>query len=130
MARSTNSMRTPLAKVRGLGSAKSGVHHWWHQRLTAIAMVPLVLSGIYLVFRIAGSNYNQAISLLQNPFYAAILLLLIITGFWHCMLGIQVVIEDYVGSEWGRITSIMIVKAILILLATLSALSLLKIVSI
>jgi len=130
MARSTNSMRTPLAKVRGLGSAKSGVHHWWHQRLTAIAMVPLVLSGIYLVFRIAGSNYNQAISLLQNPFYSAILLLLIITGFWHCMLGIQVVIEDYVGSEWGRITSIMIVKAILILLATLSALSLFKIVSI
>ena len=129
MARSTNSMRTPLAKVRGLGSAKSGVHHWWHQRLTAIAMVPLVLSGIYLVFRIAGSNYNQAISLLQNPFYAAILLLLIITGFWHCMLGIQVVIEDYVGSEWGRITSIMIIKAILILLATLSALSLFKIVS-
>tara|TARA_B100000989_G_C19302554_1_gene369088 strand:+ start:98 stop:469 length:372 start_codon:yes stop_codon:yes gene_type:complete len=123
-------MRTPLAKVRGLGSAKSGVHHWWHQRLTAIAMVPLVLSAIYLVFRIAGSNYNQAISLLQNPFYAAILLLLIITGFWHCMLGIQVVIEDYVGSEWGRITSIMIVKAILILLATLSALSLFKIVSI
>ncbi len=130
MARSTNSMRTPLAKVRGLGSAKSGVHHWWHQRLTAIAMVPLVLSAIYLVFRIAGSNYNQAISLLQNPFYAAILLLLIITGFWHCMLGIQVVIEDYVGSEWGRITSILIVKAILILLATLSALSLFKIVSI
>ena len=129
MARSTNSMRTPLAKVRGLGSAKSGVHHWWHQRLTAIAMVPLVLSAIYLVFRIAGSNYNQAISLLQNPFFAAILLLLIITGFWHCMLGIQVVIEDYVGSEWGRITSIMIVKAILILLATLSALSLFKIVS-
>ena len=130
MARSTNSMRTPLAKVRGLGSAKSGVHHWWHQRLTAIAMVPLVLSAIFLVFRIAGSNYNQAISLLQNPFYAAILLLLIITGFWHCMLGIQVVIEDYVGSEWGRITSIMIVKAILILLATLSALSLFKIVTI
>jgi succinate dehydrogenase / fumarate reductase membrane anchor subunit len=130
MARTTNSMRTPLAKVRGLGSAKSGVHHWWHQRLTAIAMVPLVLSAIYLVFRIAGSNYNQAISLLQNPFYGAILLLLIITGFWHCMLGIQVVIEDYVGSEWGRITSILIVKAILILLATLSALSLFKIVSI
>ena len=93
-------------------------------------MVPLVLSAIYLVFRIAGSDYNQAISLLQNPFHAAILLLLIITGFWHCMLGIQVVIEDYVGSEWGRITSIMIVRAILILLATLSALSLFKIVSI
>ena len=130
MVRSTNSMRTPLAKVRGLGSAKSGVHHWWNQRLTAIAMVPLVLSAIYLGFRIAGSNYNQAISLLQNPFYAAILLLLIMTGFWHCILGIQVVIEDYVGSEWGRITSILIVKAILILLATLSALSLFKIVSI
>ena len=130
MALSTNSMRTPLAKVRGLGSAKSGVHHWWHQRLTAIAMVPLVLSAIYLVFRIAGSDYNQAISLLQNPFHASILLLLIITGFWHCMLGIQVVIEDYVGSEWGRIASIMIVRAILILLATLSALSLFKIVSI
>ena len=107
MTQPSNSMRTPLAKARGLGSAKSGVHHWWYQRLTAIA--------IYL---------------LQNPFHAAILLLLIIIGFWHCMLGIQVVIEDYVGSEWGRISSIFVVKAILILLATLSALSLLKIVSI
>ena len=123
-------MRTPLAKVRGLGSAKSGVHHWWHQRLTAIAMVPLVLSALYLVLRIAGSDYEQAILLLQNPFNAAILLLLIITGFWHAMLGVQVVIEDYVGSDWGRITTIMMVKAVLILLATLSALSLFKIVSI
>ena len=103
MTQPSNSMRTPLAKARGLGSAKSGVHHWWYQRLTAIAMVPLVLSAIYLIFRI---------------------------GFWHCMLGIQVVIEDYVGAEWGRISSIFVVKAILILLATLSALSLLKIVSI
>ncbi|MBT5799170.1 MAG: succinate dehydrogenase, hydrophobic membrane anchor protein, partial [Alphaproteobacteria bacterium] len=80
--------------------------------------------------RIAGSDYEQAILLLQNPFNAAILLLLIITGFWHAMLGVQVVIEDYVGSDWGRITSIMMVKAVLILLATLSALSLFKIVSI
>ena len=130
MTEPTNSMRTPLAKVRGLGSAKSGVHHWWHQRLTAIAMVPLVLSALYLVLRIAGSDYEQAILLLQNPFNAAILLLLIITGFWHAMLGVQVVIEDYVGSDWGRITSIMMVKAVLILLATLSALSLFKIISI
>jgi len=130
MTEPTNSMRTPLAKVRGLGSAKSGVHHWWHQRLTAIAMVPLVLSALYLVLRIAGSDYEQAILLLQNPFNAAILLLLIITGFWHAMLGVQVVIEDYVGSDWGRITTIMMVKAVLILLATLSALSLFKIVSI
>ena len=129
MTQPSNSMRTPLAKARGLGSAKSGGQHWWYQRLTAIAMVPLVLSAIYLIFRIAGSDYNQAIFLLQNPFHAAILLLLIIIGFWHCMLGIQVVIEDYVGSEWGRISSIFVVKAILILLATLSALSLLKIVS-
>ena len=130
MTQSMKSMRTPLAKARGLGSAKSGVHHWWHQRLTAIAMVPLVLSAIYLIFRIAGSDYNQAISLLQNPFHAAILFLLITTGFWHCILGIQVVIEDYVSSEWGRISLIMIFKAALILLATLSALSLFKIVSI
>jgi len=130
MTEPTNSMRTPLAKARGLGSAKSGMHHWWHQRLTAIAMVPLVLSALYLVLRIAGSDYEQAILLLQNPFNAAILLLLIITGFWHAMLGVQVVIEDYVGSDWGRITSIMMVKAVLILLATLSALSLFKIVSI
>ena len=120
MAQPSNSMRTPLAKARGLGSAKTGVHHWWYQRLTAIAMVPLVLSAIYLIFRIAGSDYNQAISLLQNPFHAAILLLLIIIGFWHCMLGIQVVIEDYISEVKSRAFLLNLSKLIIFFLFIVS----------
>jgi len=128
MTQNLNSMRTPLAKVRGLGSAKSGVHHWWHQRISAVAMVALVIASIYLVFKVAGADYAGAVILLQNPFHAAILLLLIFTGFWHAMLGIQVVIEDYVGTEWKRIATIIIIRGLLILLATLSILSLIKII--
>ena len=129
MANKIKSKVTPIASTRRRYGSKSGVHHWWHQRLTAIAMVPIVLAALYLIFRIGNSNYTQAIILIKNPFHAAILLLLIVTGFWHSMLGVQVIIEDYVSSENSRIVIILMLKSALILLATLSALSLLIVVS-
>ena len=122
-----NSMRTPLARVRGLGSAKSGLHHWWHQRLTAIALVPLMVATILVVANIGTLDYAGAVALMASPFIAALLLLLVLVGFYHAALGIQVVLEDYVAAEGKRLVLIIFVKMALFALATLTILSILKI---
>ncbi len=123
----SNSMKTPLAQARGLGTAKSGLSHWWHQRLTAIAMVGLVAWMCVLVVMLAGADFDVAISLLSHPINAAILILFIGVGFWHSALGLQVVLEDYVSHEGIRLTMIIAFRMVLMLLGAISMLSLLKI---
>ena len=118
-----------VPKSHGKTQKNSGVRHWWHQRLTAMLMVPLVISSLYLVIKIGNSDYEQAIALLQNPLHGAILFLLIIIGLWHSMLGVQVIIEDYISTETTRVIAILFVNSALILLATLSALSFLIILT-
>ncbi len=125
--RHKNSMQTPLARVRGLGSAKSGLHHWWHQRLTALAMVPLMLASLALVATMGSLDYQGAMALMANPFAAALLLLLVVVGFYHAALGLQVVIEDYVSAEGTRLALILIVKMCLFALAIVTLLSILKV---
>lgn len=125
--RHKNSMQTPLARVRGLGSAKSGLHHWWHQRLTALAMVPLMLASLALVATMGSLDYQGAMALMANPFAAALLLLLVLVGFYHAALGLQVVIEDYVSAEGTRLALILIVKMCLFALAIVTLLSILKV---
>ena len=125
--RHKNSMQTPLARVRGLGSAKSGLHHWWHQRLTALAMVPLMLASLALVATMGSLDYQGAMALMANPFAAALLLLLVVVGFYHAALGLQVVIEDYVSAEGTRLVLILIVKMCLFALAIVTLLSILKV---
>ena len=125
--RSENSMQTPLARVRGLGSAKSGLHHWWHQRLTALAMVPLMLVTLAIVASLGTLDYDGALSLMANPFVATLLLLLVVVGFYHAALGLQVVIEDYVGAEGVRMGLIIFVKMALFALAIVTLLSILKV---
>ena len=107
----------------------SGVNHWWRQRLTAIVMVPIVIASLYLIVKIGNANYDQAKALIQNPFHATILLLLIFIGFWHSILGVQVIIEDYINTETIRIMTILFINSALILLAILSAISLLIILT-
>ena len=121
------SMRTPLARVRGLGSAKSGLHHWWHQRLTALALVPLMLVSLVVIARLGTLDYGSAMALMANPFVAALLLLLVLVGFYHAALGLQVVLEDYVAAEGKRMAFIIIVKMGLFALATITILSILKV---
>jgi len=121
------SLRSPLSQARGLGSAKDGVHHWWMQRLTAIALIPLSLWFAFSIARYHVADYNTMILWLHNPYVAVALVLFFIASFYHAALGVQVVIEDYVASEWLKISSIVLVKLALFALAAASVFAVLKV---
>jgi len=90
------SMVNPLARARGSGSAKEGVHHWYVQRATAILLLFLVGWLIYAMIKLAGAGHAEAAAFVANPTNAAFMLVLLVSLFYHAMLGLQVVIEDYV----------------------------------
>jgi succinate dehydrogenase / fumarate reductase membrane anchor subunit len=96
-------MRTPLGQVRGLGSARSGTEHFWYQRLTAIANVPLVIGFVVIVTSLLGRNHAAVVQILGSPVVAITMLLFIFSVTWHMRLGMQVVIEDYVHGEGKRL---------------------------
>ena len=87
---------TDLGRVRGLGSAKEGAHHWWLQRVTAIANLVLLLWFIFSLVRLPSLDYASVVLWLRQPVTAVPMLLLIVSVFWHLRLGVQVMIEDYV----------------------------------
>src|SRR5882724_12767396 len=93
------SIRTPLARVRGLGASHSGTSDFWRQRLTAVAMVLLIVPVIAVVMMLLGRNQAGAAQILGSPVVAIILLLFIIASCWHMKIGMQVVIEDYIHNE-------------------------------
>jgi len=121
------SLRTPLGRVRGLGSAKGGTHHWWAQRLTAIALIPLTFWLIYSVVCMTTLDYLAAIGWLQSPITSTLLILFIIALFYHAQLGMQVVIEDYVECEVIKITSIVLLKFIIWFAGLASIMAILKV---
>ena len=100
--------RTPLAKVRGLGSAREGADHFWKQRLTAVANVVLAAFLIWLLVKVAGADYATVKRTLARPQYAIPLLLLVLSGVVHMRLGMQAIIEDYVQSEGGKVAALML----------------------
>lgn len=93
------SIRTPLAKARGLGAAKSGTDHWWETRLTSIALLPLTFAGIVIVMAVVGRNHAATVQILGSPIVAVIMLLFIFATTYHMKLGAQAVIEDYIHSK-------------------------------
>jgi succinate dehydrogenase / fumarate reductase membrane anchor subunit len=101
------SIRTPLGRVRGLGASHSGTSDFWRQRLTAVAMVLLILPVIVVVMMLLGRNQAGAAQILGSPLVAIIMLLFIIASVWHMKIGMQVVIEDYVHGEMTKLTAIM-----------------------
>lgn len=96
--------RTPLKRVRGLGSAKSGVGHWWRQRVSALVLVVLVPWLIGLLVSLVGANADIARVAVAKPWNTIALAAFVIASFWHAKLGMQVVIEDYVHIRWVEVT--------------------------
>jgi succinate dehydrogenase / fumarate reductase membrane anchor subunit len=121
------SVRTPLGRVRGLGSAKSGVEHFWHQRLTAAALVPLTIWFVWAVARYAGAPYAEVLEFLHNPFNAAAMLLFVIAGLYHMSLGVQVVIEDYVQGEGAKLALLLLTKFAAFAIGMISLIAVLRI---
>jgi succinate dehydrogenase / fumarate reductase, membrane anchor subunit len=121
------SLRTDLARVRGLGSARNGTGHWWAQRLTALALVPLMLWLVVSLVMLAGAEHATVVAWLGNPLVAVPMVLLIAAGFHHAQLGVQVVIEDYVHTECLKVASIILVKFAAAALGVAAAFSVLKI---
>jgi succinate dehydrogenase / fumarate reductase membrane anchor subunit len=119
-------MRSPLGRAIGLGSAKEGVGHWWAQRLTAIALVPLVLWFVIVVISLAGADRAAVIAWLHHPVPATVFVLLLIATFYHGALGLQVVIEDYLGNETVRIALSIAMKLAAFLLAALGIFAVLR----
>ena len=121
------SLRTPLAKVRGLGSAKEGTDHFWMQRLTAIALVPLTLWFVISIIGLIGAGYGEFTGWLSSPLSGGLMILLVVATFYHAYLGVQVVIEDYVHIEWKKVTSLILARFIAVLLGVVGVLSILMI---
>ena len=119
-------MRTPLGRVRGLGSAKTGTEDFWHQRLTAMANIPLVIAGVVIVISLVGRNHAAAAQILGSPLIAILMLLFIISVTYHMRIGMQVIIEDYVHEETSTIALIVLNTFYTIAVALVSAFAILK----
>jgi succinate dehydrogenase / fumarate reductase, membrane anchor subunit len=115
-----------LGKVRGLGSAKSGTEHFWMQRVTAIANLPLVIFLVYFIISHLGASRSAIVASIKNPFCAVALSLAMVSILWHMRLGLQVVIEDYVHSEGRKLASLLIINFATFILGALALYSILK----
>jgi succinate dehydrogenase / fumarate reductase membrane anchor subunit len=125
----SKSMRTPLGRVRSLGSSHSGTSDFWRQRITAVAMVLLILPVIVVVMMLFGRNQAGAAQILGSPLVAIVMLLFIVASVWHMKIGMQVVIEDYVHSETLKLAAIMANNFFSIAVALASIYAILKLSS-
>ena len=118
---------SPLSKARGLGSAKEGVGHWLTQRLTAVALLPLLAWLVLALVMLDDYEYATLISWVARPVHAVLLITTVLALFWHGALGLQVIIEDYIGSKGLQMGLIIAIKFIHIQLAIISIFAVLKI---
>ena len=121
-------MRTPLSRVRGLGSAKKGTEHFWMQRVTALANIPLTLFLVGALVVHAGSDYTTMTAFLGHPVIGVIMLLLILSATHHMRLGLQVVIEDYIHGEASKLLALIANQFFALTIAVACALAVIKLV--
>ena len=119
-------LRTPLREARGLGSAKAGVLHFWRQRATAVALVPLTLWFVWTVARYTGAEQFEVARYFANPINATLMLLFVLAGLYHMALGVQVVIEDYIHREATKIALLLLNLFAAFALAVICVLSILR----
>lgn len=120
-------LRSPLGRALGLGSAKAGVAHWWAQRVTAVALIPLVLWFVAALVALTGADRSMVVAWLREPFPAIVTVLLLIAGLYHMCLGIQVVIEDYIHNEATKISAIVFNKLVAFAIAAAGIFAVLRI---
>jgi succinate dehydrogenase / fumarate reductase, membrane anchor subunit len=120
-------MRSPLGRAVGLGSAKEGVEHWWRQRLTALALVPLALWFVVSLLAHVGGGYEQTLAWLGRPVPAILMIVLIAVTFYHAALGMQVIVEDYVHREWVKLAALIALRFACILLGVAGIFAVLRI---
>ena len=120
-------MRSDLGRVRGLGTAKEGAHHWWMQRLTAISLIPLTLWFIISIASLNSASYAETVNWLSIPLVSIFMILLVSSTLYHALLGVQVVVEDYIHHEGVKFLLLISLKFIFLVLGVMAVFSLLKI---
>ncbi len=121
------SLRTPIARAKGLGSAKEGVSHWWAQRVTAVALVPLTLWFVIAILGLTTADHSAVVAWISSPIRAALLVLFLVALFYHAKLGLQVVIEDYVHHEGAKTASLIATTFVIYFLGATAIVAVLKI---
>ncbi|WP_428676262.1 succinate dehydrogenase, hydrophobic membrane anchor protein [Reyranella sp.] len=120
-------LRSPLNRARGLGSAKDGLHHWWAQRLTALALIPLVIWFAISLVTMSGADYGMVRAWIGSPVAMVLLILTIVIGLHHGQLGLQVVIEDYVHNDGLKLALIVAVRFIAVLFGLAAVVAIMRI---
>ncbi len=120
-------LRTPLARARGLGSARDGLHHWWAQRLTAIALIPLVVWFAISLVMLSGADQEVVRAWIGSPLVMVLLILTISVGLHHGQLGLQVVIEDYVHGDGRKLALIVAVRFVAVVFGLAAVVAILRI---
>ena len=127
MSTNTKDVRNPLKRARGLGSAQFGVSHWWTQRITAVGLVVLVLWFVVLALGLLHADYATARAAVAKPWNAVLLIAFLVSALWHAVLGLQVVIEDYVHTRWKEIVLLVAIKFLAVLSVLAGTLAVLRI---
>lgn len=121
------SLRTPVARARGLGSAKEGFHHWWVQRISAVALIPLTIWFVASIVGLVGGDHVAVSAWLAHPVVAVLMVLLVSAAMYHAQLGMQVVYEDYIHTHWLKIAADVGTKLISVALAAAMIFAILKV---
>ncbi len=126
MSKPHKTMNTPLKRVRGLGAAREGTGHFWIQRVTAVALIPLSLLLMGTIIRLAGADHATVKAAFANPFVAVLALLTVLAAFWHLKLGAQVIVEDYVHAEGSKLATLLAITFAIFVVGGIAAMAVLK----